>query len=529
MANLFIFGIGGTGARIIRAFSMLLAANGGQMGDTMVFPMIIDYDVQNGDKDRALKALELYSKIHNGIYNGTTLTDSKNHKEEGFFSTEVTNLTDAFPNSGYKSTYTYHHTIPSTSETYSRRIGHSSLNGNLQITQYLLNSLYNTSTNQEIAELHIDTRVGFRGNPNIGSVLLNDMNNSQEFKDFEKQCSPGDRVVIIGSLFGGTGASGIPVLVKSMKNSKRTAVQQAKIATLLIEPYFKISDPDKNKLHEGVIDDKIFESKTKAALHYYEDTLSEDVDAFYYLGDRIKNQVEHHPGKETQKNDAHILELIGAMAIAHFHSLNDETLSQLDPNGKKMNHWKYGFNVDIEENKELDFSMFAHQSLDDIKKFIAYALAGVTLTEYIDKKDKDIVEQDVYKIPFQYGKGFVVPELLDNFKKFFEFFKDWMKELGKEGAQRRLKNFNFNPEKISDILVSHPFEEAKKALFSKKLKKEPVLSINDIFNELQSVYFDIHNSNKVLNSGETPQYAFFDSLYESCNKLVNDKLQLEIK
>ena len=158
------------------------------------------------------------------------------------------------------------------------------MTGDLKSTQELLNTLYNTSTSQEVAELHIDTTVGFRGNPNIGSVMLNNLNKSKEFLEFSRICNGlnGDRVVIIGSLFGGAGSSGIPVLVNSIKKSERTGVNSAKIATVLVFPYFKVGVPEENRRHEGVIDDKIFESKTKAALYYYEDALNDKIDAIYY-------------------------------------------------------------------------------------------------------------------------------------------------------------------------------------------------------------------------------------------------------
>lgn len=76
MSRLFIFGIGGTGSRVIRAFQMLQAANVGDFpADTEIFPIIIDYDVNNGDKKRTMEALQLYDKVNKGIYNRSVYDD----------------------------------------------------------------------------------------------------------------------------------------------------------------------------------------------------------------------------------------------------------------------------------------------------------------------------------------------------------------------------------------------------------------------------------------------------------------------
>lgn len=64
------------------------------------------------------------------------------------------------------------------------------------------------------ANLESDMEVGFKGNPNIGSVVLNQFTDSQDFIDFADAFKPGDRIFIISSIFGGTGASGFPLLLK---------------------------------------------------------------------------------------------------------------------------------------------------------------------------------------------------------------------------------------------------------------------------------------------------------------------------
>lgn len=72
MSRLFLFAIGGTGARVVRSLTMMLASGvDGLDSSTEIVPIIIDYDLSNGDKTRATKALEKYSEIHQSLYADT--------------------------------------------------------------------------------------------------------------------------------------------------------------------------------------------------------------------------------------------------------------------------------------------------------------------------------------------------------------------------------------------------------------------------------------------------------------------------
>ena len=52
--------------------------------------------------------------------------------------------------------------------------------------------------------------IGFVGNPNIGSVVLNQFKESEAFKQFAANFSPDDRIFIVSSIFGGTGRGWFP-------------------------------------------------------------------------------------------------------------------------------------------------------------------------------------------------------------------------------------------------------------------------------------------------------------------------------
>lgn len=66
MSKLFIFGIGGTGSRVLRALTMLMAS-GVKLGHQQVVPIIIDPDAGNADLTKATTLLNNYLSIHNKI------------------------------------------------------------------------------------------------------------------------------------------------------------------------------------------------------------------------------------------------------------------------------------------------------------------------------------------------------------------------------------------------------------------------------------------------------------------------------
>src|ERR1039458_10154152 len=82
MSKLFLFGIGGTGSRVIRSFTMLLASGVKIKNCEKIIPIIIDPDTENGDLKRTLLALRLYKDVNQGL-----LKDAA-----GLFSTEINTL-----------------------------------------------------------------------------------------------------------------------------------------------------------------------------------------------------------------------------------------------------------------------------------------------------------------------------------------------------------------------------------------------------------------------------------------------------
>lgn len=332
MAKTFIFAIGGTGARVLRSLTMLMASGVKGMTED-VCPIIIDYDLHNGDKDRAITCMKKYSEIQNLVANGdgAKLEDSNNWYRP-YFSTKIGQLNGI-------TNWSWQFNLRKEMESlkYSDYIDYDKVNLYTPTSQDFVNCLYDSNINSVYTELNLNMKEGFQGNPNIGSVVFNDLKGCPEFNAFSNSFRAGDRIVVIGSIFGGTGSSGIPKIVSAIRNHSKADIKKASLSVVLVLPYFAVNSSNDGEIS---IKSNIFNSKTKAALNYYERSgLNAQINSIYYVGDKVQTKVEPHLGNKEQKNNAHIVELIGAMSVAHF-----ITSAQ---NGNQRSKYKFNATNDI--------------------------------------------------------------------------------------------------------------------------------------------------------------------------------------
>ena len=292
MSKLYIFGIGGTGSRVLRSFTMMLAA-GVKIASNEIVPIIIDPDVSNADLTRTVSLMNTYRAVRSEL-------QFSDEDENLFFRKELSRILGNY-------TLRIHDTDD---KTFQQFIDLPSMNKANKAMMKILFSDKNLNSSMD---------VGFKGNPNIGSVVLNQIVRSEDFEDFANSFEADDKIFIISSIFGGTGASGFPLLLKTLRTgesfSNHDLINNAEIGAITILPYFKLKSDD-----ESEIDSSTFISKTKSALAYYENNISKNgsIDALYYLADDITNTYDNHEGGTTQENDAHLIEFLAATAIVDF-------------------------------------------------------------------------------------------------------------------------------------------------------------------------------------------------------------------
>lgn len=297
MKKVFVFCIGGTGIRVMKSIAMLMAGGMDTNGYTVV-PVILDPHLDLEEKKNLHSLIDSYKDIYNKtINNGSSTLNSL----DGFFNSEILTINelnnqtnDTQQNAGSKEKFRSYIELAN--------LGADDLNN------YLVETMFSTKN------LDNPLSVGFKGNPNVGTVVLGEMIEGADwFRAFKQHCEKNDRVFIISSIFGGTGASGYPLLEKKIRLAENEpAVKNALMGAVTVLPYYGLKDPATTG---SDIDSANFYTKTKAALAYYEGTVKSDY--LYYVGEKSLKQVYDNDEKE-QDDKANFIELVAASALFDF-------------------------------------------------------------------------------------------------------------------------------------------------------------------------------------------------------------------
>lgn len=293
MKKVFVFCIGGTGERVMKSITMLMAAGMSTNGYTVV-PVIIDPHLDLNEKKNLQTLMLKYGEIQKSL-----LWDRK--LPEGFFGSEMQQIDelDSFVNNTNK--------VAGEDRSYEDFLELGNLSTS-SINNYLIKTLYSEEN------LNNKLSVGFRGNPNVGTVVLQEMlEGASWFNTFKTQCGKDDSVFIISSIFGGTGASGYPLLERKIRSTKDSdIVSKVFMGAVTVLPYYGLSDPKKSN---SKIDSANFMTKAKAALAYYENTVKSDL--LYYVGETELKTV-HENNEQKQEDTANFTELVAATALFDF-------------------------------------------------------------------------------------------------------------------------------------------------------------------------------------------------------------------
>lgn len=450
----FVFGIGGTGARVMRSLAMLLAAGakGATSGDVII-PVLIDYDLENFDTDRVRNILKNYEEIHRYAFE-----EGMVEVRDKFFCTRIQKLNSLQEGADIdpRADYQLFLEKADTDITFATHINYDTLSpgAGLSETRDLLDVLYDNSPSEDPnTELNLKLEKGFKGCPNIGCVVTKSLTRSRELRSFMGMLNNNDKVVIVGSIFGGTGASGIPMMLDMIRDNPRTG--QVPVAVIAVTPYFNVS---KDAL--SAIDSDTFTAKTKAALDAYDlgKSVNHQATFIYYVGDYLRNgEYSNSEGGKTQKNPAHIVELVAAEMVLDF------------------------MTVDINNEDNVNY-----RSLDVVAKPFEMGMKPLGDLNGVDEEIKiDRFYEEQTLIPYMYPlmrfmifvrfcKNFVIPakfegrdvaiknsglsarqDFLKALNTFIDYFLDWVKEIQKGTTKRALNIFkNIDSASYEDLFTS---------------------------------------------------------------------------
>lgn len=308
MSN-YIFFIGGSGARIYKSF--LHCSASGIIQTEQVKVVLLDADVKNKASEECIELYRQYC-IQRTLLNKYAV-EKKRRDVGNIFKSDIQMYVKEVISPVCQKDSVYLEQIAQGDEM------------NEQVMQW-----FYTET-----ERKQDLKNGFYAHPNIGCVFFQTIENEyfkQCLSDIQADLNNGENVqiVLIGSVFGGTGASGIPSVLKLIYESVHKGDAHEKIDNLhccgvLLTPYFKVqgSADAKDKL---IINDKDFYFNTIEALKYYrlysgkKQNGQEMFHSIYIIGQKELDIVnsKYASGGEQQKNKAHIMEFYAAMAIGDF-------------------------------------------------------------------------------------------------------------------------------------------------------------------------------------------------------------------
>jgi len=340
MDKLFVIAIGGTGMRCLESFTHLCGI--GMFDNQEIEILTLDTDQNNGNKGRVEELIAVYNRIKStdAAVGGTPNANT-------FFSAKL-NLHRFFTNYSGLGRETYKNIAKITTGTPEQ-----------QKANKLISDLFlDTASVQEFSLEH-----GYRAQTHLGSMLMYHgiveaaknlvkgtavQSQERELDNFiSKLESAGAnaRVFIFGSVFGGTGASSIPVIPKALQDfvkirsngNSSIDFAKAKFGSTLLTEYFTFGKPDdqqkKSKANSVIADSSFFPINSQAALQFYQSdpTVQKCYKLLYHIGWPIESKKidggnsanQTITGGTEQLNGCHITELLSACAAYDFFTRKD--------------------------------------------------------------------------------------------------------------------------------------------------------------------------------------------------------------
>lgn len=296
--SLYLIGIGGTGAKAIEAVVQLASA--GVLRDVSIKILHIDADETNGNLIRAGASLaQLQASQSLCPWMDVTF------KSYGLWSpfavtTGPMDLAQFFAYNNIKAD------VGSSDRS---NLGH------------LFDMLYTKAERTQSLD------EGFRGRPAIGSAIMSriDLDSlSNEpwtalMSDIRKDADAGitAKILLLGSIFGGTGASGLPTIGRLLTDKlAKENLKKAQVGAVFFLPYFQFQP--RGQVDELYARADLFSLNTESALRYYRDQARGIFSYVYLLGCSARSSYEFSTGKQDQANQAHVVEIYSTLAAEHF-------------------------------------------------------------------------------------------------------------------------------------------------------------------------------------------------------------------
>jgi len=317
MTNILI-GVGGTGAKVVEAAMMMVAAG---LGPRELHVGLVDQDNSNGNVARTKQLINDYRQVRHA-WSGPVPAAVIDWRGDGeaaepleFCRTEVFDLFEDGPV-----------WCPGEDQTTLRNmIGQNFLS---EPQKDLFDLLFMPGEEEQDLQLG----EGYRGRAHVGAAALiarlTDRHNPLSARMTDLMAGSGGtervNIFIVGSAFGGTGAAGFPTIARELhriRSAKEfTNKNQVRIGGTLMLPYFDFAQPKEDQRSKVVTADELL-PKAQLALEHYDNLFDTEktFDRFYIVGwDRFFHLRYHSAGNAEQRNPPLLPELFGAAAAIDF-------------------------------------------------------------------------------------------------------------------------------------------------------------------------------------------------------------------
>ena len=303
----YAIGIGGTGAKCLESLIHIAAA--GMMPDNNdLYILFVDPDKANGSLERAKTTFEHYK-----VFNENDQLAQPHILQ--------TNIDSAKP---------YIFSPFDNQDDDKRKLSSVFKYADLKLGNANAADLFEVLYSERERETGLNE--GFRGHPSIGASIMAQtvLGAGEPWKTFRAKVAKDTnaKVFIIGSIFGGTGASGFPTIAKLIKNEFEGTTVKPVIGGALVLPYFSFIDDGDNKNEDDGDNKNELKAKaehflmnTQAALKYYHLYNNQELvyNAIYLLGNDVQIEEENFSlGGNSQRNSQHFIELYASLAAIHF-------------------------------------------------------------------------------------------------------------------------------------------------------------------------------------------------------------------
>lgn len=427
-----VISIGGSGSKSVEALTHLCAA--GLMPDGDLNVLFVDPDLSNGSLQRAQVTLQHYLECKKNNLGKTDL-----------FKTPIT---IAKPDVWTP----FEKNINPTLENF---FHYSILKTQNEAAAHLFDILYSPD------EKSVMLDEGFLGHPSIGAAVMAKnitLSESEPWKTFRKKVeleakSGGSKIILMGSVFGGTGAAGIPTIARLI-HKEFEKYENLKIGGVLLLPYFSFISAEK-KLKDGKIfklSPENFILNTQAALKYYHNQNYLDYFDFVYLmGEHTLLPVKNtSAGGNTQSNDPHFIELYASLAaVDFFRSIEAKAADE------QLKERKYAM-IARQELKRLSWNGLpddnsgntVKEKLGRLTRF-AFAYLNVYYPMLEDIKKNGLSYRAPWYVQFFERRKISieddkVQERLDNMKAYCETFLKWLACIQQSSDELKIELVQYN-------------------------------------------------------------------------------------